>query len=290
MTVGRRVGAWLALAFGWSWGVAALFRATGHVAEGYWSLALAVPFLLGPLLASLAWKRWVVREPIGTLETRLEMNGWLVAAWLAPVAVVWAAAGVAHVFGWAELDLTGAPIVERVAALRGPEAAAEVQKGLAEARAPYPVLASIQALVVGVLVYAPLAFAEEIGWRGVLVRELRPLGTWTTGVTTGLLWGIWLAPLALLGMFFPDDPVRGAVVLAGTCIPMGALLTWIRERAGTIWAPSVARGVFTSLGGFHELVLRGGEPRVTSALGLAGGVVLLTLALVLFTVERVRAR
>lgn len=286
----RRAGAWCLLTFGWSWGVVGAFLATGHTIEGYWGLAMRVPFLVGPLLAAMAWKKWVVREPVESLDAKLVMNGWLVAAWLAPIALVWASAGLAHVFGWGEMDLSGAPIVERVAELRSAEEAEEVRQGLAASQAPYPVLASIQALVFGVLYFAPLAFAEEIGWRGVLARELRPLGTWASGVVSGVLWGLWLVPLALLGQFFPGDPLLAAVTLAGTCIPLGALLTWLRERSGTVWAPSVARGVLTSMAGFHELVLRGGEARATSAMGLAGGLVFLVVALVVFALDRANER
>lgn len=284
----RRAGSWLLLVFAWSWGVAALFAATGHTAEGYWTLAIGVPFLMGPLLASLAWKRWVVREPLNTLDAALKMNGLLIAAWLAPVALVWAAAGVAHLLGWGVFDLSGAPIVERVAELRGPEAAEEVRKGLEASRTPYAALATLQALVVGVLVYTPLAFAQEIGWRGVLSRELRPLGLWPSSVLIGIGWGVWIAPMALLGLFFPGDPVRGAVALAGACIPLGALLNWIRVRSGTVWAACVAHGVLTAFSGFHELVLSGGEARATSAWGLAGGIVYLALAVGLFAWDRTR--
>lgn len=278
----RRAGSWIALCFAWSWAVAAIVHFGGVPVDGYWSLALAVPFLVGPLLASLVWKRLVVREPVASIDTALRFDGVVVVAWLAPVAIVWASALVAHVFGWATLDLTGGAIVERVLAVRGEDAAANVQEGLAASQVPYPLLASIQALIVGLFFYTPLAFTEEIGWRGVLLRELRPLGFWPAALGIGLAWGLWHVPLVLLLGYFPDAPVQGTLVLVGASIPLGALLAWVREASGTVWAAAMAHGVLTALGGFHELVLRGGVPQVVGVTGVAGGIVLLALALALF--------
>ncbi|MDP2304591.1 MAG: CPBP family intramembrane metalloprotease [Pseudomonadota bacterium] len=278
----RRAGSWVALCFAWSWGVAAVVYAAGIPVDGYWSLVLAIPFLVGPLLASLVWKRLVVREPIASIDTALRFDGIMILSWFAPVAIVWASALVAHLFGWGTLDLTGGPIVERVLELRGEDAAAKVQEGLAASRVPYALLASFQALIVGLFFYTPLAFAEEIGWRGVLLRELRPLGFWPAALGIGLTWGLWHVPLVLLLGYFPDAPVQGTLVLVGASIPLGALLAWVREAGGTVWAAALAHGVLTALGGFHELVLSGGVPQVVGVTGVAGGIVLLALALTLF--------
>ncbi|MDP2315924.1 MAG: CPBP family intramembrane metalloprotease [Pseudomonadota bacterium] len=278
----RRAGTWLALCFAWSWGVAALVQVSGIPVEGYWSLVLAIPFLVGPLVASLLWKRFVVHEPIASLDTGLRFDGLVVLCWIAPVAIVWASALVAHGFGWATLDLTGAPIVDRVLAVRGAEAAAKVQEGLLASQVPYPVLASLQALIVGLFFYTPLAFAEEIGWRGVLLRELRPLGFWPAALLIGAIWGLWQVPLVLLGGYFPDAPIQGTLVMVGASIPLGALYAWVREASGTVWAAALAHGVLTALGGFHELILSGGAAEVVGVKGVAGGIVLLVLAVVLF--------
>lgn len=278
----RRAGSWIALCFAWSWGVAAIVYFAAIPVDGYWSLALAVPFLVGPLLASLVWKRVVVREPLASIDTHLRFDGVVLLSWFAPVLVVWASAVVAHVFGWGTLDLSGGPIVERVLALRGEDAAAKVQEGLAGSAVPYPLLATLQALIVGLFFYTPLAFAEEIGWRGVLLRELRPLGFWPAALGIGIAWGLWHVPLVLLLGYFPDAPLQGTLVLVGASIPLGALLAWVREASGTVWAAALAHGVLTALGGFHELVLSGGVPQVVGVTGVAGGLVLLALALALF--------
>jgi membrane protease YdiL (CAAX protease family) len=278
----RRSVAWLALTFVWSWSVAGLFVVSGRPVEGYWSLALAVPFLVGPLVASLLWKRFVVHEPLSSLDTTVAFNGAVVLAWIGPALVVWASLGLVHLLGWGSVDVTGGAVVTRMEVLRGAEVAAQARSQIQEGGAPYLVLQTINALIVGLFYYSPLAFAEEIGWRGVLLRELRPLGFWPAAVLIGLAWGVWHLPLVLLGGYFPDAPVQGALVLVGASIPLGALLAWLREAGGTVWAAAVAHGVLTAFGSFYELVLPAGEPQLVGVMGVAGGIVLLGIALALF--------
>jgi hypothetical protein len=279
--------AWLAMAFGASWGAAALFAASGLVAEGNAAVAIGVVFLSSPVLATLAWKRWVGREPF--TEGALIVGPWLFVAWIAPLFAAWAAALLAHALGWGTFDLTGEPIVSRIAALRGEAEAAEARAALEAAAVPYPVLASFQALVTGLLLYAPLAFLEEVGWRGLAWRLMRPLGFWPAAVLNGALWGLWRAPLVLLGLYFAEHPTTGAAAMLGACIPLGALLCWLREKAGTVWAPALAHGVLTGLTNFHELVLTGGDAHAVGVLGLCGGLVYLVVAMGLFARERAAA-
>ncbi|MFZ5475373.1 MAG: hypothetical protein ACOZNI_01250, partial [Myxococcota bacterium] len=162
----------LALTFAGSWGLAVLFHAFGVRAEGPAAVGMAIAFLSTPILATALLKRRA-GEPF--TEGELVMGPWLAVAWVAPIVAAWAAALLAHALGWGTFELSGEPIVARVASLRGEAEAAEVRATLAAAPVPYPLLATVQALVVGVFFYAPLAFLEEVGWRGYLWRRLRPL-------------------------------------------------------------------------------------------------------------------
>lgn len=281
-----RVGGWLAAVFGWSWGTCAIFAALGWGTAGASAVALGVLFFSGPLVASLVWKAWIVREPVAGLDLSARFGPWLLVAWLAPLGITWASVLVAHLAGWATLDLAGVGIVERVAAARGAVDAAAVRAGLDADVLPYPVRVTLSALGYAVLPYTPLALMEEIGWRGVLQRELERLGFWRASLAGALLWGIWHAPLLWFGQYFSGDPALGAVVLVATSVPLGVLLCWIRVRAATIWAPAVAHGMFTAMAGFHELALRGGTPIFTSVAGVAGGIVLCAVLAAVFTGAR----
>ena len=68
------------------------------------------------------------------------------------------------------------------------------------------VIALFSGLVAGVTINGLFAFGEEYGWRGFLMDELRPLGAVRANLLTGVLWGLFHAPIILLGYNF--DPYR----------------------------------------------------------------------------------
>lgn len=276
-----RLAAWFGLACLLSWPWAALGAWAGDAWGGVVGLLIGIPFVVGPALASWVWARWVVREPLFPEDFRIRFNGVLVAAWVAPVLLVWAAAGLAHLGGWGELDISGAAIVDRVREAQGDVKADEAAAAFADSTLPYAVLVSLQAILAGML-YAPVRMVEEVGWRGVVFRELQGRGFWVAAVVAGLLWGVWRVPLAIGAGYFPGSPWVAAVVTIAAGVPFGAVLAWLRVRAGTVWASAAFQGTLTALGPFHELVLRGGSPVVTSPVGVAGALVAMGAVVVLF--------
>jgi hypothetical protein len=253
----------------WSAGIVTAFGATGLAAKGYyWLLALAVPYLLGPAGAAWAWRRFVA-PGAPPADASLRASNWLVGAWVAPVVAVWLAAAVAHLAGWGALDLSGAPIVARKGFTDVAEAA-RLQAELDAAPLPFGFYACVRALLVGAMMFTPIRLAEEIGWRDVLLRELRPLGFWRAAAVSAVLWALWYLPLAWFGLLVPD---RSVVALAGlfcALVPLGVLLAWVREASGTVWASAAASGTLTGLSSFHELVLAGPDRAEASTLGFAG--------------------
>lgn len=276
-----RVLAWLGLAAAWSWPWAGLLAGVGDGRPGLLAWGLGIVYVLGPWLASLVWARWVVREPLLPEDREPRFNGVVMLAWVAPVLLVWAAAAVAHLAGWGRLDLSGQILVENARALHGDEAAEKTIQRLGGSSVPYLLQVGVQAMVGGLL-YAPVRMAEEFGWRGVFLRELRGGGFWLAAVVSGFLWGLWRVPLVLASGTFPGAPGLAAAVTIAASVPFGVLLAWLRVRSGTVWAAAAFQGTLTVLGPFHELVLRGATAMLASPMGVAGGLVVLGSVLVLF--------
>lgn len=279
-----RALSWFVVACLLSWPAVLLPSLFGHSVEGPWLLAVAMPYILAPAVANVVWRRFVTREPAVDVGEAMRFNATLWIAWVLPLVLLWGAALLAHVAGWAALDLSGNAIADRVAAVGRAEEAEEIRAQLTQAAVPYAVLASLQGLIVGLL-FAPIWYAEELGWRGVFLEELRGrLGFWNAALLSGLGWGLWRLPLLLAGGFLPGEEasVRVALLLVTASVPLGALLAWLRVRSGTVWAPAVTLSVLTMVGRFDELVLAGGTPVQTSPLGVAGGLVALMVAVALF--------
>lgn len=262
---------WLLLVFVGSWGWAGVVVLSGKPTVGIGFLVLALPFIMGPAVGSLVWRRFWTREVALEDLHEVRLNHAAMSGWLGAVALVWVAALVSAALGWGALDLSGVAIAERMRSVQGPEAAATALTAMQASALPYAVVASMQALLVGLL-YAVLRVGEEYGWRGVALRELAPLGFWGSAVLTALLWGIWRLPLVVLGGYFPGDEVVGAIASVLASVPIGVLLAVLARWGGSVWAPAIAQGVLTAIGPFQELVTRGGSTVLTSPMGAAGGI------------------
>jgi len=288
----RRVASWVFFAtlLAWSW--AAVAGAViqpvlaGRVGPVSLYLVVAVPFAVAPLVASWVWREaW--REGPLLVAGPPRPGGGLLMAWLGPLGLLalgwaWSAAA-----GWGVVDLSGAALVERVAREAGRAAAAEVGATTAALPVPYPLLVLTSALATGPMV-GVLLWAEEVGWRGVLHRELAGLGMWPAALLNGLLWGLWRAPLVALGDAGTGRPVEAVLVAVGVGIPIGALLVWVRASAGTVWAAALAAGMLAVLGRFHEVGYSDGDPFRIGVLGVSGGLAALAICGALWLGTRLR--
>jgi membrane protease YdiL (CAAX protease family) len=126
------------------------------------------------------------------------------------------------------------------------------------------------ALLAGFTINGLFAFGEEYGWRGWLADELRPLGAFWANVITGVLWGLWHAPLILLGFNYGAYGRIGAAFMVALCIPFSFLLWRAREVTGSLLAPAVLHGAFNGFAGVFLVLLVDTNPLIAAPVGLIG--------------------
>jgi uncharacterized protein len=83
----------------------------------------------------------------------------------------------------------------------------------------------------------PVYFGEEYGWRYYLQDRLLSLfGGYKGILLVGLIWGLWHAPLMMMGMNFPAEPFLPAnlLYLVYTVI-MSVIFGYAVLRTGSIW-------------------------------------------------------
>lgn len=129
----------------------------------------------------------------------------------------------------------------------------------------------LAALPVNALLISILAFGEEIGWRGWLLTALRPLGTWPALLISGVIWGIWHAPLTLLGHNFGLTDWRGVAMMIGFCISLGLIFGWLRLRTGSVWPAVLAHGALNA--GASALMIFGDAAAPPNPLIVGAGVI-----------------
>lgn len=91
-------------------------------------------------------------------------------------------------------------------------------------------------LVLGALDTCKYAAGEEIGWRGYMLTRLIDSGIRAPILISGLIWGLWHAPLILSGQYAsgPHPMLSSGLFLAGI-VAGGYVFAWLRLSSGSIW-------------------------------------------------------
>ncbi|GAA2112136.1 CPBP family intramembrane metalloprotease [Microlunatus panaciterrae] len=146
------------------------------------------------------------------------------------------------------------------------------------------VLLSAVQVLPGALINTVPALGEELGWRGLLQPMLgERLGQWPAAVVTGVIWGLWHAPVILLGYNYPSlPPVLALLFMIVFCTLLSVLLGWLRLAGGTVWVAALAHGSVNASAGLPLLFVASGSPVDNVTTGLLGwtGWVLLVLAVI----------
>ena len=261
---------------------------------------LALLYMPAPLVAALVVERLDHRPAL--IRTTFDgfwrkLPGLLLVAVLAVpatllimVGTIWLAGNVLGLSGPGSVLFGQADLVANALTLLPAQNAGQVAQ-LSAAIPPFWGLIGIAvggALVAGFTINGAFAFGEEYGWRGWLADELRPLGAFWANIITGVLWGLWHAPLILLGFNYGDYGKVGTAFMVALCIPFSFLLWRAREVTGSLLAPAVLHGAFNGVGGIFAVLLVDANPLVAAPAGLIGaGALAVVAALVWVSTRRV---
>ncbi|MFC9441990.1 MULTISPECIES: CPBP family intramembrane glutamic endopeptidase [Brevibacterium] len=216
--------------------------------------------------------------PVGRV---LGMSGLAV---LGIYAIVMAGYLVSAAFGWMDIDLLG---------LSGYRLAQQAIPGISTLPIAVSVAVYLLIIVVNTGATALFAFGEEVGWRGWLITSLRPLGTWPALVIIGVVWGLWHAPLILLGYNFARPDLLGLGLMVVGCVMVGILLGWLRLRTGSVWPAVTAHAALNaSAGMLLGLVIDANsptpDPALVTTLGVAGWIGIAVIIIVLLATGQFR--
>jgi len=274
------------VAFVGSWLVCIpLWRAGGIAAPLLGPIAAAMMFT--PTLATLVvW--FLVERPEGrTLRGLFAATGttWgparrrtflvILVLWVGIPLFVVLTTLIAGALGWYRLDLTGFSMLAQ---------AHEQQTG----NQPVPrtmLLVSLGAVALTPVLNAVPSFGEEWGWRGWLLPRLRRYGVWRAILISGVVWGLWHAPLTLLGYNYALLGPWAALMFVPFCIVFGAILGWTRWFTGSVWPSVVGHGVLNGSTGLVLLFGAAGQQvnfALVGPIGVIGIVLLAVIAVLLF--------
>lgn len=227
---------------------------------------------------------------------------WFIVAWFGP-AILIALGAVAYFLIFPnsfdpEATQFGALIKSQLAAASAPsDTSANATTGMAtripmELPAPVSVLA-ISQIALGVFLGPALniftTFGEEWGWRGYLMPKMAyRTRIAPTLILTGLIWGLWHAPLTALGhnygLGYPGWPITGILAMCLFCTVVGTFLSYVTIRTGSSLAAAIAHGSINALAGAATMfAIAGTNPFIgPSPTGIIGGSAFVVVALIMF--------
>lgn len=244
-----------------------------------------------PLAAQLAIGGAMFAPAIGVLITRLITREgfknslikprafkksffWFLIAWIAPATLAVIGAGVYFFAFPQDFDPSMSTIItsqQQAASSSGADLPAETLRIMMLTQLPI-------AVVFGPLLNIFTAFGEEWGWRGYLMPKLgSKMRIVPCMLTTGVIWGLWHAPITALGhnygLGYPGWPVTGILAMCGFCTVMGIFLSYVTIRTGSCLAAAIGHGALNAFVAAAVMFsLSGGNPFVGPlATGILGG-------------------
>ncbi len=272
----KRILIFLAFAFGLTWLSAFALMAAGGLQHPAAGLVLALVMLFPA--AAVFLTRWLTKEGFRDLWLKPNVRGhvWVyVMAW----------------FGVPVLIAAGAALYFLLFPAHFDPAMADYAASLQEMGAPMsPVLLAVLQIVQGLLLAPVLNFifalGEELGWRGYLLPKLLERhNPAAAALITGVVWGVWHAPLIAMGhnygLAYAGAPWGGIAAMVLFCVAVGGLFAWLSVKTQSCIPAAIAHGALNGTAAMSVFFIAGTPSPFVGPLpvGILGGAGLLLAGL-----------
>lgn len=244
-------------------------------------LLLVALTMFVPALAAWIILSRVTKEGLRDTGLRWGNKRYIAIAYLLVLAISLATYGLTIALGWGQIDKEATTIKSLLDTL-----------GVA-VNIPAPVLLGagiFTALVTAVVVNSIYAFGEELGWRGYLLPNLLHLGKLRACVISGATWGVWHAPLIIMGHLYPGYPYLGVLMITIMCILLGIIFGWLRLASDSLIPPIVAHAALNAqlLAYFPSFMVTDVNPVLGGGTGVIGLGIMAIVSLWLYLTRRIR--
>ena len=146
----------------------------------------------------------------------------------------------------------------------------------------------VQAIFLAPVMNFVTCFGEEWGWRGYLLPKMtRCLPTLPTVLLSGVIWGLWHAPLTIIGhnygVGYPGFPFAGIGMMCLFCVTLGTFMSYVTLKTGSCIPAILAHGAVNGIAAIGiYFTFDGGNPFVGPApTGIIGMIPFMIVAIIL---------
>lgn len=281
----------LGLTFVINYSMVGIFHLSGGNYSGVSGTVLATAYMFVPFIAALVVSRGIHKENIKkTFLISFKINKWFFIGWLLFPLLSFLTLGISLLFPGIEYSPEMSGMLDRFEGIMTPEQLEEMQASI-DNMPFHPIwMALLQGLVAGATVNAVFGFGEEAAWRGYLLHLWKHLNFWKTSVYIGFIWGIWHAPLILMGHNYPQHPQIGVLMMIAWCILLTPVFIYLTLKAKSVIAAAVMHGTLNASVGIAIMVIEGGNDLTTGMTGLPGFIALGIAVLILIIYDRLIAK
>ena len=250
-------------------------------------MIFATAYMLIPAICAIVLQLIHRERPFSELGVSFRVNWWWLVAGIVPLVFTFLTLGINLLFPNVSYSANSEAFLARLTPVQ-----ADLAKQQLSRYSPL-VFTLIQiplALLAGYTINAILAFGEEIGWRGYLLKALQDKKFLFVSLIIGIVWGVWHFPLILLGHNYPQHPVAGVFMMIIFCILLTPMMIYIVLHSGSVITAAIFHGVLNAIGAISLLFLAGGNDLTNGITGLAGFIALILLNIAFYLFDKYIAR
>lgn len=284
----NRVNKFLLLTFAANWGMAGLFILFYPDKDRTPYTVMTVTYMFIPALMAIVMDKLVdKKKSLKSLAINFIPNWWYLVAWPGVLLGAFLILGVNIL--WPTItftpDLSG--FVDRMSEQMSSEQLAMLKAQIEVSSSKIIWQSIAQVLLYGITINAVAGFGEELGWRGFMVREYKDLKFWNAALRIGFIWGIWHAPIILMGHNYPQHPMIGVGMMVVWCMLLSPLFLYIRIRTHSVIGAAIMHGTLNASAGIPLMFIAGGNDLTAGATGFTGMIALLIIigTMVLFDLK-----
>ncbi len=248
---------------------------------GFTVLGAIIMFM--PSISVIIIKKFIHHEKIKEdLLISFKINKWFFIAWLIIPVIMFFSLGISLLFPDVIYSPEMSGFINRFESMLTPTQIEQMKNSLTTLPINPIWLFLIQGMIAGVTINAIAAFGEELGWRGFLLKEFKEMTFFKAAIIIGFIWGIWHAPLILMGWNYPQHPQIGVFMMTIFCILLTPLLLYISIKSKSVIAAAILHGTMNGTYSISLMLTDGGNDLTVGLTGLSGFIALTIVLICLF--------